>query len=69
MEMLCNGPDHGLPCAMADGRNALLIRNPTIHSASRDFGFQVPGEKNIRWRPAERIVHLGGGALAEAQNV
>ena len=50
---------------MRDGRNALLIRCPADMSPTRDFGFQVPGEADIRWRAAEAVADAGGGALFE----
>jgi hypothetical protein len=64
-EIWLNSDGPGAPCRMNDGATALLIFGPTDEQTKREdewrFGFQVPGEPDIRWRTADQIGRIGEG--------
>jgi hypothetical protein len=54
-------------CRMLDGKFAILIIGPSNSAVARDdwkFGFQVHGERDIRWCQPEQL-ELAGSALIE----
>ena len=60
-----DAPGPGLPCMMLDGRVSLLLFFPGERESPRRYGFQVPGEEDIRWRTADQFGHYRNGALVE----
>ena len=68
-ERWLNSEVPALPCRMRDGRVALLITGPRdedVRNRNWKFGFQVPGENDIRWRQPEQI-ELRNNALIEIE--
>lgn len=64
-----DGP--AIPCLMSDGKVGLLIRGPTDFQVARGdwrFGFQVPGEDDVRWRDAGQIKIEGRGLIEQSSD-
>ena len=53
-------------CKMLDGKVAILIIGPSNSAVGRGdwkFGFQVRGERDIRWRQPEQLERLGNSLI------
>ena len=60
--------DPNLICQMLDGEIAILIIGPSDTAIKNDnwkFGFQVRGERDIRWRQPEQLDRIGVNGLIE----